>query len=61
MYLPSNLIEYVVFHEIAHLIEMGHNKRFWNIISGKFQDYKRMEDDLLMYWLLVKKLIEGEN
>jgi predicted metal-dependent hydrolase len=60
MYLPSNLIEYVVFHEIAHLLEMGHNKRFWNIISEKFPDYRRMEDDLLMYWLLVKKLI-GEN
>ena len=33
MHLPSYLIEYVVFHEVAHLVEMGHNKRFWKIIA----------------------------
>ncbi len=58
VYLPSKLIEYVVYHEVAHLVEMGHNKRFWNIISQKFPDYKIIEDELLMYWLLVRKLIE---
>ncbi len=60
IYLPAYLIEYVVFHEIAHLVEMGHNKRFWNIISNKYPDYKNMEDELLIYWLRVRKLIDGE-
>jgi len=58
MYLPSKLIEYVVYHETAHLVEMGHNKRFWNIICEKFPNYKTMEDELLVYWLLVRQLIE---
>ena len=61
MYLPSYLIEYVVFHEVAHLVEMGHNKRFWKIIEQKYPDYKDMEDELLLYWLLIRKLIDGES
>ena len=59
MHLPSYLIEYVVYHELAHLVEMGHNKKFWNIISNKYPNYKNMEDELLIYWLLVRKLIDN--
>ncbi len=57
-YLPLNLIEYIVFHELTHLVEMGHNKKFWNIISNRFNDYKEKEKELLIYWLLVKDLVE---
>ena len=59
MHLPSYLIEYVVYHELAHIVEMGHNKKFWNIISNKYPNYKNMEDELLIYWLLVRKLIDN--
>jgi predicted metal-dependent hydrolase len=61
MHLPSYLVEYVVYHELAHLIEMGHNKKFWNIISHKYPNYKQMEDELLIYWLLVSKLINNTS
>lgn len=60
-YLPDHLIEYVVFHEIAHLHEMNHKKRFWNLISSKYPEYKKMEDELLIYWLLVRELIDKHN
>jgi predicted metal-dependent hydrolase len=56
-YLPSSLIEYIVFHELAHLQEMGHNKRFWNIISTPYPNYKDIEDELLIYWLSVKEMV----
>lgn len=56
-YLPLILIEYIVFHEIAHLLERGHNKNFWNIISNRFPDYKQKEEELLIYWLKVKELL----
>ena len=61
MHLPAYLIEYVIYHELAHLVEMGHNKRFWQIISNKYPDYKIMEEELLIYWLLVRKIIEGQS
>lgn len=56
-YLPQKLIEYVVFHEIAHLLELNHSKKFWNIISTKFPDYKNLENELSIYWFAVKEVI----
>lgn len=53
-YIPQNLIEYVVFHEIAHLVELNHSKRFWSLISSKFPDYKDLEKELSIYWIAVK-------
>ena len=55
MFLPENLIEYIVYHELSHLLEMGHNKKFWKIISKRYPDYKEIEDELLIYWLKVKE------
>lgn len=37
---PSKVIDYVIVHEIAHLFEMNHSKRFWNIVEQLFPDYK---------------------
>jgi predicted metal-dependent hydrolase len=54
-YLPENLIKYIVYHELTHLLEMGHNKKFWGIIAKRYPDYKEIEDELLIYWLKVKE------
>ncbi len=53
-YLPETLIEYVVFHEIAHLVELNHSKRFWKIVSSKFENYKNLEIELSIYWFAVQ-------
>ena len=30
---PSWVLDYVIVHELAHLIEPGHNARFWDIVN----------------------------
>lgn len=57
MYLPENLIEYLVFHEMAHLIELNHSKKFWDIVSSKYPDYKEIEKELSIYWFAVRETI----
>jgi len=31
--MPSHVIDYVLLHEIAHLIEPSHNDRFWALVQ----------------------------
>ena len=33
-------IEYVVLHEMSHLIHMNHSKEFWNLVGKYMPDYK---------------------
>ena len=43
---PSVCVEYVVAHELAHLIERTHNASFKAILDRHFPDWRRIKDDL---------------
>ncbi|MEA3290492.1 MAG: SprT family zinc-dependent metalloprotease [Campylobacterota bacterium] len=39
-------IEYVVLHELCHIEEKNHSKRFWNLVSLYMPDYKEVEKNI---------------
>ncbi len=43
---PSICLRYVVLHEMVHLLERNHNRKFWNTVSKAMPEYKRAEDIL---------------
>ena len=46
--LPPSLAEYVVAHEVAHLVELNHSTRFWSVVEALLPghvDHKRELDD----------------
>lgn len=36
---PPKVIDYVVVHELAHLVIPGHNRRFWSQVAAVLPDY----------------------
>ncbi len=43
LFAPSEVIDYVIVHELAHLKEMNHSHRFWKIVGDIMPNYKRHE------------------
>ena len=46
---PMDIIDYVVVHELAHLKEFNHSKKFWEIVRNIDHDYKEKISFLRIY------------
>ncbi len=46
IHLSQHLIDYVIVHELAHLIEMNHSPRFWAVVSQAYPDWRKARDTL---------------
>lgn len=45
--LPSRIISYLVLHELCHLLEHNHTKKFWSLVQCVDHQYARKEQWLL--------------
>ncbi len=46
IHFPPHIIDYVVAHELAHLRQMNHSRRFWAIVEQLYPDYRAARDTL---------------
>lgn len=53
----DDVIDYVVVHELAHIVEHNHSDRFWGVVASILPDYERRQDKLKV---LQKRLVNED-
>ncbi|RMF01464.1 MAG: M48 family peptidase, partial [Bacteroidetes bacterium] len=43
LFAPPDVIDYVIIHELAHLVELNHSHRFWAQVERAMPNYKEKE------------------
>jgi predicted metal-dependent hydrolase len=49
IYLPPELQDLIIAHELCHLREMNHSPAFWALVEKAVPDYKRLRRELRRY------------
>jgi predicted metal-dependent hydrolase len=51
LFLPPHLQDYVLVHELCHLVELNHGEKFWALVGQVIPDYVARKQELVHYQL----------
>lgn len=46
IYLRADLADYLLVHELCHLGELNHSKKFWALVAKTIPDYNKVNKEL---------------
>ncbi len=46
LYLPANIADYIIVHELCHLKEFNHTQKFWDLVARTMPDYLDIKKQL---------------
>lgn len=51
IHLPQYLADYIIVHELCHLVEHNHSKSFWKLVARALPEYPLLRRELARYSL----------
>ncbi len=54
--LSERLVDYIIVHELCHLIEMNHSIRFWRQVARIIPDYNKVRQELRAVKIALKEI-----
>lgn len=61
LFLPPNVVRYLMIHELAHTRHMNHSERFWQCVGRYCPEYRRLDGALREGWRHVPAWVFGEG
>lgn len=52
--LSPEIVDYVIIHELSHLLELNHSPKFWRIVGAVLPNYKHSKDIINRCGFLIK-------
>ena len=47
----TKYLDYVIVHELSHLIHADHSERFWALVEENMSDYKKYRKEMKEFWM----------
>lgn len=61
LFLPSELCDYIIVHELCHLKELNHSQRFWDLVGETIPDYEARKIAIKKYDHMTIKDMVGKT
>lgn len=61
MFLPAELADYVLIHELCHTRHMNHSRKFWGLVAELQPDYRQLDRRLRQGWQHVPRWAVARN
>jgi predicted metal-dependent hydrolase len=58
LFLPPDLVRYVLIHELCHTVHLNHSTNFWDLVADKEPDYKLLDNELNKAWCYIPTWVE---
>ncbi len=57
LFLPPDLVRYVLIHELCHTVHLNHSKKFWRLVASHEPRYKGLDQELRKAWKIVPQWV----